>query len=214
MMSRVFKSSLAADNLTSIQNGSHKYMWKGCTMWKNPFDFAIYWMLVWHAKPKTIIEIGSKFGGSALWFADMLECYGIDGRIVSIDINPVTSIKDPRIDFLYGDAGNLNAVLTPEYIDSLPRPWLVIEDSSHIYEHCLAVMNFFHPLLHKDEFLIIEDGIIDDLGISPDFNGGPNRAIKEFMDKHGQDYALLVDLCDFWGYNITWNTNGYWKKIS
>ena len=212
-LNRNFHSALAQDNLKSIQSGTHNYRWKGVPMWKNPFDFALYWMLVWHAKPRTIIEIGSKFGGSALWFADMQNMYGIEGKIVSIDINQVTSIQDPRIDFLYGDASNLGATLSPEYLATLPRPWLVIEDSSHIYEHCLAVIEFFHPLIQKGEFLVIEDGIIDDLGEFPEFNGGPNRVVKDFMQKHGKDYALVVDLCDFWGSNITWNPNGYWKRI-
>lgn len=210
---RSFRSALAPENLQSIQRGTHNFMWKGCKMWKNPFDFALYWMLVWHAKPRTIIEIGSKFGGSALWFADMLEMYGIEGKVVSVDINQVTTIQDPRIDFRYGDAGNLGASLTPEYLASLPRPWLVIEDSSHMYEHCLAALEFFHPLLQKDEFLLVEDGIVDDLGVSAEFHGGPNRAVKEFMGKHGQDYGLVTELCDFWGHNVTWNPNGYWKKI-
>jgi cephalosporin hydroxylase len=213
-MPRDFHTALAPHNLQSIQVGLHRYSWKGIPMWKNPFDFAIYWLLVWYAKPRTIIEIGSKFGGSAIWFADMLQSYGVnDGKVVSIDINPVTTIIDPRIDFLYGDASNLGATLASEYLEHLPRPWLIIEDSSHIYEHCLAVLKFFHPRIRKGEFLVVEDGIIDDLGISGDYNGGPNRAVREFIAEHGQDYALATELCDFWGLNITWNPNGYWKKI-
>lgn len=211
---RNFRSALAPDNLKSIQRGSHNYKWKDCAMWKNPFDFALYWMLVWHAKPRTIIELGSKFGGSALWFADMLELYGIQGKVVSIDINRVTTIQDPRIDFLYGDVSNLGATLSSAYLSSLPRPWMVIEDSSHMYEHCLAALEFFHPLLQKDEFLLVEDGIVDDLGASEQFHGGPNRAVKEFLGKYGSNYSLAIDLCDFWGSNITWNPNGYLKKIT
>ena len=210
---RDFGSALNSANLQTIQKGTHRYSWKGMPMWKNPFDFALYWILIWNAKPRTIVEIGSKYGGSALWLADMLQLYGIGGRVVSVDINQVTSIKDSRIDFLQGDAGNLGASLKQEYLANLPRPWLVIEDSSHRYEHCLSAIEFFHPHLRKDEFLVIEDGIVDDLGMSSDFNGGPNRAIREFMGRHGQDYALITELCDFWGKNITWNPNGYFKKV-
>lgn len=184
-------------------------------MWKNPFDFAIYWMLVWHAKPRTIIEVGSKFGGSALWFADMLQMYGIEGaRVVSVDIKPVTNIQDTRIDFLQGDASSLGKTLTDEYLDKLPRPWMVIEDSSHLYDHCLAAIEFFHLHIRPGEFLIVEDGIVDDLGVSSQFNGGPNRAVSDFMSRNGKNYALVTELCDFWGHNITWNPNGYWKRVN
>jgi len=214
-LQRSFRSALAPENLKTIQEGSHRYSWKGVPMWKNPFDFAIYWLLVWHARPHTIIEIGSKYGGSALWFADMLQIYGIEGRkVVSVDINLVTSIQDSRIDFICGDAGNLAASLTPGYLATLPRPWLVIDDASHVYEHCLATIEFFHTHLRKGDFLAVEDGIVDDLGASAEFNGGPNRAVKEFMLNHGQDYAMAIDLCDFWGHNITWNPNGYWKRVA
>ena len=212
---RDFRTAIAQGNLQAIQSATHKYSWKGVPMWKNPFDFALYWLLIWQAKPKTIIEIGSKYGGSALWLADVLTLYGIpDAKIVSIDINRVTSFSDPRIEFLSGDVNNLAATLTPEYCEKLPRPWLVIEDSSHIYEHCLAALEFFHPLLQKDEFLIVEDGIVDDLGISKEFNGGPNRAVLEFMSHHDHEYSLVTELCDFWGRNVTWNPNGYWKKTA
>lgn len=210
---RSFNTALDIGNLKSIQQGTHNYTWKSHKMWKNPFDFALYWMLVWHAKPRTIIELGSKFGGSAVWFADMLQSYNIAGKVVSIDINPVTSIEDSRIDFLYGDVANLSATLTSEYLTSLPRPWLIIEDSSHIYEHCLAALNFFHPYIQKGEFLIVEDGNLDDLGLSAQYNGGPNKAVKEFMTQHSHEYALIAELCDFFGYNATWNPNGYWRKI-
>lgn len=211
---RTFRTALHPANLQAIQQATHRYRWKDVAMWKNPFDFALYWMLVWHAKPRTIIEIGSKFGGSALWFADMLQLYGIDGRVVSVDIAPVTTLQDPRIDFLAGDAGNLGATLTPDYLAQLPRPWLVIEDSSHIYEHCLAALRFFHPQLRTGEFLVVEDGIVDDLGLSESFNGGPNRAVRDFMAEYGRHYALVTELCDFWGENVTWNPNGYWQKIT
>ncbi len=210
---RDFSSALNAANLQTIQKATHQYSWKGVPMWKNPFDFALYWILIWHTRPRTVIELGSKYGGSALWFADMLQMYGVDGRVVSIDINPVAAFTDPRIDFLQGDASDLGSCLTPKYLANLPRPWLFIEDSSHIYEHCLSALEFIHPHLQKDEFLLIEDGIVDDLGASSEFNGGPNRAVKEFMTRHGQDYALATELCDFWGRNITWNPNGYFRKI-
>ena len=209
---RSFHSDLNPENMKTIQAGSHRYSWRGVPMCKNPFDFALYWMLIWKLKPRTIIEIGSKHGGSALWLADALKLYELDGRVVSVDIEPVTTIKDPRIDFLPGDAADLGATLTDETLADLPRPWLMIEDSSHLYEHCLAAMEFFHPRLAIGDCMVIEDGNLTDMGWSDEFNGGPNRAVGEFLGRHGSEYIIITGLCDFWGSNVTWNPNGYLRK--
>jgi cephalosporin hydroxylase len=210
---RDFATELHETNLHAIQQASHYYRWKDVPLWKNPFDFALYWLLVWKVKPATIVEIGSKFGGSALWLADMLSIYGIAGRVVSVDNAPVTAIADPRIDCLAGDVADLGKTLTDDYLARQPRPWLVIEDSSHLYEHSLAALNFFHSLLKRGDYLIVEDGVVDALGMSAQFNGGPSRAVKEFFAAHPADYELVAGLCDFFGKNVTWNPNGYWRRI-
>jgi cephalosporin hydroxylase len=136
----------------------------------------------------------------------------LNGKVVTVDITPQSNIKDERIDFLIGDVARLGDVLTKEYLSRLPRPWLVIEDSSHMYQHTLAALSFFHPNLMKGEYIVVEDGVIDDLGLTEQYQGGPNRAIAEFLQMHPQDYCLNAGLCDFWGYNVTWNTNGFLVK--
>lgn len=152
---RTFRNSLNSNNLQVIQAASHRYQWRGVPMWKNPFDFSLYWYIVHMARPMTIIEIGSKYGGSALWLADMLKLYGIKGKVVSLDINKVTEVSHPGVEFLEGDVADLGKTLTPKYLSGLKRPWMVIEDSSHFYEHSLAAMEFFHDKLKKDDILII-----------------------------------------------------------
>jgi len=211
---RLMRSVLAHDNLHTIQAASHRYTWRDIPCIKNPFDFALYYLLVWHIKPKTIIEIGSHMGGSALWLADMLKGFGLNGHIVSVDLKKVTNIEDPRINFLAGDANNLGDTLSDEYMATLEHPWLVIEDSSHNYRTCLHVLRFFDRHLEIGEYLVVEDGIIDDLGLSEIFDGGPNRAIREFIENCGGRYKIDTGLCDFFGHNMTWNTNGYLRKIS
>ncbi len=210
---RPLASSLAPRNLQSIQRGTLRYTWKGVPCVKNPFDFALYPLLVWQVKPGTIIEIGSNAGGSALWLADLLRLSGLSGTVVSVDIVEVKDVRDPRVRFLRGDANNLAATLSNAVLAQLPRPWLVVEDSSHQYATCLSVMRFFDPLLKPGEYLVIEDGIVDDLGMQQQFDGGPNRAIRKFLEECGGRFLVDVGLCDFFGHNVTWNTNGYLRKV-
>lgn len=212
-MVRGFSTSLCRENLRTIQEASHEYSWKGIPLWKNPFDFANYWRLVWFMKPRTIIEIGSKYGGSAIWFADMMDVYGIDGRVISVDIAPPQGVSHERVTFLRGDASDLSSSLVPEMMASLPHPWLVIEDSSHMASHCLAAIEYLDRFMVPGDILSVEDGIVSDLGIASSYEGGPSLAIREFIEKRPMQYELLVEMCDFWGQNVTWNPNGYWRKV-
>ena len=105
--------------------------YRGIPMAKWPFEVALYPMLVWDLKPKTIIEIGSLAGGSALWLSDLMKTFEIDGRIISIDRNlPKISFRRDNIEFFECDALHLERVLTPSILGSLERPLLVIEDSA------------------------------------------------------------------------------------
>ncbi|MFZ4855249.1 MAG: class I SAM-dependent methyltransferase [Desulfuromonadaceae bacterium] len=209
---RDWKTSLPHKTLLDIQNACHNYTYRGIPMIKNPFDFAIYPLLIWNAKPKTIIEIGSKNGGSAIWMGDMFDNYGIDGHIYSIDIIKVKKISHPRVTFLEGNGRALHETLSPQFFESLPRPLLVIEDADHSYETSKHVLQLFHQHLMPDEYIVIEDGIISDLAQDPDCNSGPHRAIKEFLAEHRGEYEIDGDYCDYFGYNLTWCTNGFLKK--
>lgn len=209
---RSFASALSPKNLHEIQAATHRYTWREVGLWKNPFDFANYWRLVWQFQPRTVMEIGSKFGGSALWLAEMMELYGIDGQVISVDITPPEGVTHPRVTFLQGDAGNLAPTLTPERLTALPHPWLVIEDSSHVASHCLAAISYLDQFMQAGDVLVVEDGIVSDLGIAERYEGGPNVAVQRFISERPGQYRLLTEYCDFWGQNVTWNPNGYWLK--
>ena len=55
---------------------------------------AIYTKLIWDLKPATLIEVGTLKGGSALWLADMLSAAGLAARVVSVDQNLQSEVKD------------------------------------------------------------------------------------------------------------------------
>ena len=210
---RSWHTSVPRQTLLGIQQALHNYHYRGVPLLKNPFDFAIYPLLLWQLKPRTIIEIGSKCGGSALWFGDLLGNFGVDGHIYSVDIVRVTKVTHPRVIFLEGSGRSLGESLTAEFLQGLPRPWLVIEDADHAYETSIATLQFFHPLLQNGEYIVVEDGIISDLSEVPDCNSGPHRALKEFLKQYPDEYEIDGNYCDFFGYNVTWCTNGFLKKV-
>ncbi|MBU5611476.1 CmcI family methyltransferase [Geomonas azotofigens] len=209
---RDYRTSLPRETLLQIQNSSHNYSYRGVPMIKNPFDFAIYPILIWDQKPRTIIEIGSKDGGSALWFGDMLDNYGIDGHVYSLDIVGVKKVSHPRVTFLEGDGRELSDTFSPEFMLTLPRPLLVIEDADHSYETSGHALSFFHRYLAQGEIIVVEDGIISDLSEEPGYVSGPHRAIREFLGEHAGQYEIDGRYCDFFGYNLTWCTNGFLRR--
>jgi len=210
---RSWHTSLPRPLLLGLQRAHHHYDYRGVPLLKNPFDLALYPRLLWRLQPRTILEVGSKSGGSGLWLGDLLNNFGVDGHIYSLDIVQVNSVSHPRVTFLAGNGRALGETLHPEFLQGLARPWLVIEDADHAYETSSAVLNFFHGWLQPEDYIIIEDGIISDLSEIPDCNSGPHRALKEFLGQHGQEYGIDASYCDFFGYNVTWCTNGFLKKL-
>jgi len=182
-------------------------------MQKHPVEIALYMQLLWRIKPAVIIEIGTLAGGAAVWMGDLLNIFGIDGRVISVDLEPPAPSYTPKnVRFLRGDANNLGTTLDPEFLRALPRPWLVIEDASHDYATTLAVLRFFDPLLRSGEYMIVEDAAVPEIGQDTWHEGGAAHATAQFMHDRGKDYQIDAAYCDFYGRNVTGNPNGYLRK--
>lgn len=203
-------------NLDGIVEGHHKTYYRGIKCVKCPFDYVMYQMIIEEIKPDLIVEIGTAYGGSALYLADFLHNIG-KGIVHTIDIqedwffsNPEEKrdliTHHPRIQrFLGGyQAYNLDCASSFKKI-------MLIEDGSHNYSDTLSVMNKFKDIVSEDSYMIIEDGSVNWLGIDHYFDGGPLRAIEEFLPQNPQ-FQIDRKWCDFFGYNVTFNPNGYFKK--
>jgi cephalosporin hydroxylase len=195
-----------------IQAGVLKYPYKGIWCCKNPIAMALYQMLIWREQPRTILELGTLNGGSAIWFADVLTNFGIDGHVHSLDIAPVPHIKNPMITFYQGDILNLMATWPADWIASLPRPVLLIDDAGHQYEMSKAALEYGARVLRKGEYLVVEDGIATPMDADKQFNGGPLRAIDEFISSR-TEFTVDRDICDFFGRNVTWNVDGFLRRV-
>jgi cephalosporin hydroxylase len=212
---RSFSSIIPGAVLDRLQLGTLRQVYRGVPFYKSPFDIALYLNLLSNLRPKTIIEIGTKHGGSALWFADMLTTHGItEGHVYSVDINSLAAFTDPRISFIAGDAKALELAFSADMLRAVPRPLLVIDDSSHMYEDATAVLQFFHLHLNSGDYIVIEDGVLIQFTdpLYDRYKNGPNRAIADFLAQH-QDYAIDEALCDHFGKNVTWNPNAWLRRL-
>ena len=212
---RDFKTFFAPHQIDAYQQGTLGYTYKGVPCLKSPIDIALYLHLLSVARPRTIFEIGSKAGGSALMFRDFARLHALDAEVVSIDLAPPTPPPDgDGIRFLEGDANALRTVFDRHDLWNLPRPFMVIEDSAHAAKTCLAVLKFFAETLRPEEYLVMEDGVLDELGLSEKYEGGPNRAIAAHLARHPDCWEVDSTYCDMFGLYATYNPNGYLKRTS
>jgi len=81
-----------ADNLRWYEQ-----TWLGVPIWQLPDDLVALQRIVFDANPKWIVETGTKFGGSAIFFASLPAMMGRDsksgGGVISVDIHENTEAK-------------------------------------------------------------------------------------------------------------------------
>lgn len=204
------KDERVSFSVRSVVKGHYKITYRGIPAQKCPFDYVMYQMLVHEIKPDLIIEIGTNNGGGSLYLADMLDVLG-NGMIHTVDIEDKvgeTVRNHPRIKrFVHGWQG-YNVKEADGYAKIL-----VIEDGSHTYEDTLGALKKLAHLVTVGSYLIVEDGIVSKLGVEGAFNGGPLKAIREFLPKN-TNFVNDTYFSDMFGKNATFNVNGYLKRIS
>jgi cephalosporin hydroxylase len=206
--SRQGRGEKVAFDVHSICDGHHHVAYRGVKAIRCPFDYLLYQMILCDVMPDLVIEIGTNHGGGALYLADLmnnLDC----GMVHTIDLESTTNplvTAHPRIRCFTGGWQQYNLEAAREF-----SRILVIEDGAHTYEETLQAMLKFAPLVARGSYLIVEDGIIDELGMADEYHGGPLLAIREFLETHSE-FSVDRNWCDFFGQNATFNVNGYLKK--
>ncbi|SHJ15758.1 CmcI family methyltransferase [Aquimarina spongiae] len=190
------KKSDEDDSFMMSQGRFDCLRWKDTIIFKTVYDLAIYQMMIWELKPKTIIEIGSGSGGSAIWMSDLTNQYNLDSHILSIDIYP-PKMKYRNVSFIEGDVNQITSILDEETIKTLPHPWLVIEDA-HV--NVLNVLNHFHGFLTQGDYLVVEDSKFK------------QDVISDFLREKEQDYQVDTLYCDFFGQNLTCSHNSIFRR--
>ena len=73
----------------------------------------------------------------------------------------------------------------------------------------IRIADFFHPLLRRGDYFVIEDGIISDL--SPDFF--PTASRGHVLNRYPDAYMIDRFYSDMFGYKATWCTNGFLRRL-
>lgn len=174
---RAFYDSQFTHNLTN---------WCGVPILKNPMDVWVYQEILWDLQPTLIIETGTAYGGSALFFAGMLDRRGA-GRVVSIDVEPHERLpQHPRITYLRGSSTNSAIVSAVSAIAAHEARVMVVLDSDHSKAHVLNELDIYAPLVTPGQFLVVEDTNIDQRPVMRGWMGGdgPGKALDAWLPQH------------------------------
>jgi len=196
-------------SVQTVCDGHHRVTYRGVKAIRSPFDYVLYQMIISELRPDLVIEIGTNIGGGALYLADLMNNLG-QGMVHTIDVKDQAHellASHPRIKMFPGGWENYDIGNAAGF-----EKILVIEDASHVYEDTLQALDKFAELVSVGSYLIVEDGIINELGMEEEYRGGPLKAVREFLGAH-PNFVVDRTWCDFFGKNATFNVNGYLKRV-
>lgn len=166
--------------------------YRGVRILKVPSDLWSYQEILHERGIEWVVETGTRHGGSALYFADLLSAKNAAGRVISIDIDRDSRRLEshPEIDFIIGDSGSEATVETVRRMLPAGRgPLFLILDSEHTREHVLRELHAFLPLLQAGDYLVVEDTCVNGRPVRPAFGPGPYEALQEFMALHCEQFV-------------------------
>ena len=176
--------------------------WGGHRIVKFPGDCFAMQMLLWRCQPEVLVEIGTQYGGSALFFSSFVD------KVVTMDIADLPGRPvSPRITYLTGDSASREVFDRVKALVGARRCSVVI-DGNHHAEQVDRELELYAPLVGPGQALILEDTLVDVL----DFRkfragGGPLRSMRNYLGKN----PVFEPVPEVEPY-LTTNFFGYWVK--
>lgn len=199
--------------------------WFGIPMWKLPMDAFVIQQLIVDLRPSWIIETGTGYGGSAMFYASICELLG-EGNVVTIDIEEkvgelhkeISQYEwSDRITFLHGSSTNpliVEQVWRTTGYDDLERfsysnGAFVLLDSWHEKDHVLKEMDIYSKFVHSGGYMIVEDTHANGHPVPWKYGDGPYEAVEEWLKENknwSPDYSCEKHL-------MTFNPMGFLRRI-
>jgi cephalosporin hydroxylase len=193
-----FGTEFGIDVQLTCQGAPSLMRWRGTPLMKNVFDFAMYPALIAELRPRTVFEVGSGLGASAIWFADNLAFNGVAGRVHSVDrVKP--GLEHPQVKFYQGDCSAPDTLFDSNVLQSEPHPWLVVEDA---HNNVAPVLERLHAFMLPGDYLVVEDSDVK------------RQVLSEFTAAHSGDYRVDTRFTDYFGRNATCAADSIFIRVA
>jgi cephalosporin hydroxylase len=187
--------------------------WLGVPMWKLPNDAMIIQEIIYETKPEVIIETGTGYGGSALFYASIFQLIG-RGEVLTIDVGYKKGLAhnlfvDRRVTRIIGQSTHPSIIEKAKEF-SRHKSTMVILDSCHSEEYVSKELNLYAGLVSVGNYLIVEDTHVGGNPVEWEYGRGPMEAVKKFLEK---DKRFEVDKSRE-KLVMTFNPDGFLRKVS
>ena len=194
-----------------------------------PQDLVAVQEIIWDVKPDLIIEIGVAHGGSAVFFASLLElnaqCGGSkDAEVWCAEIDLRAHNREalvahpmyPRLKIFDGSSVDATIAAAIAQKAAKREPVLVILDSNHTHEHVLGELKLYASLVSVGSYCVVFDTVIEDLDgvefVDRPWGKGNNlkTAVAEFLKTNSN---FVVDNIIDEKLLISFAPSGYLKRV-
>lgn len=187
----------------------------GFSACKMPTDLWVIGELMHQFRPRTVIETGTAQGGSALWYATLMDALQIKGgQVITVDPEATKygpRPVHPRIRYILGNSTDPKVAAR---VKALARqPVLVDLDADHHAAHVAKELRLYTPLIPPGGWLIVED--TNGAPVDKDRLGreiqvdGPMVAVEAFQKKHPGVWNRELACERFW---LTMNPGGWLQR--
>lgn len=172
------------DKFHVIAYDKHKWTrFLGIPILKWPTDLFLLHEIVGQLQPDVVVEVGTAWGGSATWMAEVMESLG-NGRVISVDIKPQQTMEHPRVTYITADSTD---PATYERVRGHIRPnetVMVVLDGDHHADAVLTELETYGALVTPGQMLCVEDTNLNGHPVVPEYGPGPAEALAEWLPAH------------------------------
>ncbi|MEI8345053.1 MAG: CmcI family methyltransferase [Candidatus Omnitrophota bacterium] len=182
---------------------------------KSVSDMWNYQEIISELQPSIVIEFGTLYGGSALFFSTIARLVNPSAVVLSVDIDHRSTYdrvkQDPHIELLTCFSTDPKVVARIiELRGQHPGPVFAILDSDHHKSNVLNEMELLRPLLKRGDYLVVEDGNVNGHPVLKEFGEGPYEAILEYFKRYPEDYEKDTAREEKFGF--TFAVSGFLKR--
>lgn len=189
----------------------------GVGILKAPNDLWAYHDILLRVRPRTVLEMGTFAGGSALWFATLMDMLGIDGGVVyTVDISHeyLSPFVREIVDKGQGAGARIRLLKASSIDPAIARdlnaaaagaPRLVVLDSDHSAAHVRAELDLYAPACKVGDRLTVED-----TNVSWPHDRGARGGLEDYLADHPGEWRHDL-VSERW--LLTMHSDGWLERI-